>query len=270
MENAIVVEHLTKSYGSHVVLKGIDFSVRKGEIFALLGINGAGKTTTLECVEGLRKYDSGIITVNGRMGIQLQASSLPEHMRALEAVRLFARWNHVALDYDMLEALGILKIAKKPYGEMSTGQKGRVHLAIALVRNPDIIFLDEPTAGLDVEARMLFHDEIRKLKEKGKTIILSSHDMVEVESLCDRIAIIRDGVIAFVGTADELTNEIGQHYKIHFKTADGEETFDSEDISETILQKLQQYKEEGVVIKDIKVDRGSLEEHFINISRGNQ
>ena len=268
MENAIIVENLKKSYGSHVVLKGIDFSVKKGEIFALLGMNGAGKTTTLECIEGLRKYNSGKITVNGKMGIQLQASSLPEHMRALEAVRLFARWNHVGIDYEMLEALGILKIAKKRYGEMSTGQKGRVHLAIALVRNPDIVFLDEPTAGLDVEARILFHEEIRKLKEKGKTIILSSHDMAEVESLCDRIAIIRNGVVAFVGTAEELTTEIGQHYKIHFKTMDGEETFDSEDISETIMEKLQQYKEENIIIQDIKIDRGTLEEHFINISRG--
>lgn len=240
----------------------------KGEIFALLGVNGAGKTTTLECIEGLRKYDSGSIKVKGKMGIQLQAASIPENMRAMEAIRLFAKWNRVALDQSMLKALGIDEMGRKQYGEMSTGQKRRLHLALALVRNPEIVFLDEPTAGLDVEARIFLHSEIRKLREQGKTIIMASHDMAEVESLCDRIAIIRDGNIAFLGTAEELTNHMGQQCTIHIKTTQGTESYISNNMSETLLIQLGKYKQSGVSVLDVKVDRGTLEEHFINISRG--
>lgn len=268
MDYAIQVENLKKKYGNHEVLKGVNFNVRKGEIFALLGVNGAGKTTTLESIEGLRKYESGKITICGKMGIQLQASSLPEHMKAMEAVKLFAKWNKVSIDYEMLEALGVTELGQKKYGEMSTGQKRRLQLAIALVRNPEIVFLDEPTAGLDVEARMFFHNEIRKLKERGKTIIMSSHDMAEVESLCDRIAIIRSGEVAFIGTAEELTAEIGQCYKISIKTSEGIENFESDNISEIMIDKLEYYKRNGISVLDVKVDRGTLEEHFINIARG--
>ena len=154
MNEAIKISNLTKSYGTHVVLNDLDFCVQQGEIFALLGVNGSGKTTSLECIEGLRKYDSGSITINGIMGIQLQSASLPEHMKPLEAVKLFAKWNKVSLDKETLEALGIYEFAKKQYYQLSTGQKRRLHLSLALTRNPDILFLDEPTAGLDVEGRL--------------------------------------------------------------------------------------------------------------------
>lgn len=268
MKNAIQVENLKKSYSKHTVLKGLNFNVSRGEIFALLGINGAGKTTALECIEGLRKYDSGKVVVSGKMGIQLQSSSLPEHMKAMEAVKLFAKWNKVKIDCSMLDALGVLELGKKRYGEMSTGQKRRLQLALALIPNPEIIFLDEPTAGLDVEARMFFHEEIHKLKERGKTIILSSHDMAEVESLCDRIAILRNGEIAFIGTAEALTIEIGKQFTINIKTVQGVEIFKSDNISDTMLKKLEEYKQRGINVLDIKIDRETLEEHFINISRG--
>ena len=151
MSYAVKVENLKKSYGDHTVLKGLSFHVKKGEVFALLGGNGAGKTTALECVEGLRRYDSGAIAVNGRVGIQLQSSSLPAHIRPLEAVRLFAEWNRVKADTATLAALGINSFAKKQYLELSTGQKRRLHLALALLGDPELLFLDEPTAGLDVE-----------------------------------------------------------------------------------------------------------------------
>lgn len=128
MSSAIQVRELKKSYGSHIVLKGLDFQIEKGEIFALLGVNGAGKTTALECIEGLRPYDSGTITVNGKMGIQLQSSSLPAHIRPMEAIKLFAKWNSAAIDYAMLNALGIKEMEKKQYTQLSTGQKRRLHL----------------------------------------------------------------------------------------------------------------------------------------------
>ena len=205
MDNIIEVYDLKKSYGTVAVLKDINLTVHKGEIFALLGVNGAGKTTTLECIEGLRAYDDGNITVNGKIGIQLQSSALQAYIKPMEAVKLFAKWNKTAPDNEMLQTLGIPELAKKKYSALSTGQKRRLHLALALIGNPDIIFLDEPTAGLDVEGRVSLHEQIRTLKSQGKTIILASHDMAEVEDLCDRIAVLKDGKIAFVGTVDEFT-----------------------------------------------------------------
>ena len=159
------------------------------------------------------------------MGIQLQSSSLPAHIKPMEAIRLFSKWNKAKIDFTMLNALGIKEIEKKQYIQLSTGQKRRLHLALALIGNPDIIFLDEPTAVLDALGRVSLHEQIRKLKSQGKTIVLASHDMAEVENLCDRIAILNHGNIAFCGTATELTDTIGEKYFIHIKTRQGDSTF---------------------------------------------
>ena len=193
MKYAIQISGLRKNYGSTEVLKGIDFQVKKGEIFGILGVNGAGKTTTLECIEGFRGYDSGEIRVDGKIGIQLQSASLPAYIKAGEAVRLFAKWNHAKPEPARLSALGISELEKRRYMELSTGQKRRLHLALALTGDPDILFLDEPTAGLDVEGRVCLHKEIFRLKEQGRTIVMASHDMTEVENLCSRIAILNGG-----------------------------------------------------------------------------
>lgn len=268
MGYAIEIEGLRKSYGSHTVLKGLNFHVKKGEIFAVLGVNGAGKTTTLECMEGLLGYDSGRITINGKKGIQLQSSSLPAHIKSMEAIRLFAKWNKAEIDHSMLRAIGIDDLKEKQYNEMSTGQKRRLHLALALISDPDIVFLDEPTAGLDVEGRISLHDQIRRLKSLGKTIVLASHDMAEVENLCDRIAILNDGNIVFMGTLEELTAKMGKRYNILILTAQGEECCDTDDIGKTMLTLLKDYQKRGVQVLDIKVDRGSLEQYFINIAKG--
>lgn len=267
MSNAIQVCGLKKNYESHVVLKGLDFQIEKGEIFALLGVNGAGKTTTLECIEGLRGYDSGMINVNGKMGIQLQSSSLPAHIKPMEAIKLFAKWNRAKMDYAMLNDLGIKEIEKKQYLQLSTGQKRRLHLALALIGNPDVIFLDEPTAGLDVEGRLSLHGQIRKLKSQGKTIVLTSHDMAEVETLCDRIAILNNGNIVFCGTASELTDKVGKKYFIHIKTQQGERTFETDNIEDSLIALLGELKEKGTHVIDIKVDRGTLEQHFMEMTR---
>ena len=267
MKDAIQVRELKKSYGSHIVLKGLDFQIESGEIFALLGVNGAGKTTALECIEGLRKYDSGMIAVNGKMGIQLQSSSLPAHIKPMEAVKLFAKWNKAKIDYSMLDVLGIKEIEKKQYIQLSTGQKRRLHLALALISDPDIIFLDEPTAGLDVEGRLSLHEQIRKLKSQGKTIVLASHDMAEVETLCDRIAILNNGNIVFCGTASELTDKVGRKYYIHIKTQQGDSTFETDNIEDTLISLLGELKQKKIHVLDIKVDRGTLEQHFIEMAR---
>jgi len=267
MKYAIEVRGLEKKYGSKMVLKGLNFRIVKGEIFALLGVNGAGKTTTLECIEGLRKYDGGAIVVNGKMGIQLQSSSLPAHIKPMEAIKVFAKWNQTSIDNAMLKALGIKEIEKSQYLQLSTGQKRRLHLALALIGNPNIIFLDEPTAGLDVEARLSLHEHIRNLKSQGKTIILASHDMAEVETLCDRIAILNSGKIVFCGTPSELTYRLGRKYFIHLKTRNGEESFETDTIEDTLISLLEECKQKHIQILDIKVDRGTLEQHFIEMAR---
>ena len=170
MDQAIKVSELVKSYGSNTVIKGISFEVNKGEIFALLGVNGAGKTTTLDCIEGLKNYDSGSISVNGKMGVQLQSTSLPSNMKPLEVMKLFSKWSKTPFDESLIETFDIKSLADKQYKQLSTGQKRRLHLALSLIGDPDIIFLDEPTSGLDVESRARLHDEIRKLKAMVKPL----------------------------------------------------------------------------------------------------
>ena len=146
--------------------------------------------------------------------------------------------------------------------------KRRLHLALALICDPDIVFLDEPTAGLDIEGRISLHEYIRNLKAQGKTIILASHDMAEVESLCDSIAILRDGEIAFAGTVRDLTEKIGKHYNIQLRTDQGLENYESDDIGAGLTAILQSCQEKNTVIQDIRVDRGSLEQHFLKIAKG--
>lgn len=267
MNSAIQVRGLKKSYGDQVVLNGLDFEIEKGTIFALLGVNGAGKTTSLECIEGLRKYDSGEIIVNGKMGIQLQSSSLPANVKPMEAVKLFAKWNREKIDHTMLDALGIKEIEKKQYGQLSTGQKRRLYLALALINNPDIIFLDEPTSGLDVEARLSLHEQIRKFKLNGKTVVLASHDMAEVETLCDRIAILNHGDIVFCGTASELADRVGKKFIIHIKTQKGDSTYETDNIEDTLISLLGDLKQKRIHVLDIRVDRGTLEQHFMEMAR---
>ncbi len=268
MSYAIQIDGLKKSYGDHAVLKGLQFDVRKGEILALLGVNGAGKTTALECIEGLRKTDGGRIRINGRMGIQLQSASLPSHIKPMEAVRLFAKWNKTRVDPAMLESLGIAELERTPYHNLSTGQKRRLHLALALVRDPDIVILDEPTAGLDVEGRLALHEQIRRLKAQGKTILLASHDMAEVESLCDRLVILRHGQAVFCGTAAELSAKTGKRYTVHVETEQGVDSAETDAVADTLLTWLEDYKRKGLTVLDIRIERGTLEEHFLDMARG--
>ncbi|MFZ7121343.1 MAG: ABC transporter ATP-binding protein [Eubacteriaceae bacterium] len=284
MNTAIKVENLVKSYGNNTVIKEISFKVSTGETFALLGINGAGKTTTLECIEGLRKYDSGNINVNGSIGVQLQLSSLPINITALESFKLFAKWKKADFDVDLFNSLALKDLKNKKYKEMSTGQKRRLHLAIALIDNPDILFLDEPTAGLDVEGRNTLHEIINTLKSRGKTIILASHDMAEVESLCDRIAILKEGSIAFMGTPRELTTQISTESKIHVKLIQeykvlslqnssykgierGYHVFITSNIGEALLELLALLKKSENIVLDIRIEHTSLEQSFMDISK---
>ena len=263
MRAAIQVRDLWKRYGEKEVLRGLDLQVCQGEIFALLGVNGAGKTTALECMEGLRRCDGGQIRIWGKIGIQLQSASLPGAIQVREAVEWMARWKKTEPDPAVLEALDLKPLAKRQYGRLSTGQKRRLHLALALLGDPEVLFLDEPSAGLDVEGRAALHEQIRRLREQGKTIVLASHDMAEVETLCDRLGILRDGRLAFQGTAGELAEQVGGRCTVRIRTEQGEETWETEDVGHTLLQVLTAYQREGRTVLDLKVDRGTLEQQFL-------
>ena len=283
MDSVIKVQNLQKRYGDNIVLKGISFDVKRGEIFALLGSNGAGKTTTLECIEDIRKFDDGHIEIDGKFGVQLQSTSLPENIKVREALTLFSKWNSSEIDKDFIHRIGLDTIQNKQYLELSTGQKRKLHLALALIGNPDIIFLDEPTAGLDVEGRIVLHDEIRMLRKQGKTIIMASHDMAEIENLCDRIAILKDGKIAFIGPPEELTMQINSAYKIHLKfsvpilldtlsctykgTNQGYSIFEASNIEDGLLELLTVAKKEKIQVYDLKIEHTSLEQRFMEIAK---
>lgn len=287
MNSKVKVSNLQKKYNNNTVLKGISFDVDDGTIFALLGTNGAGKTTTLECMEGILKNSSDQIYINGKIGVQLQSSSLPEGIKAIEALKLFAMWNSTIIDIGLIDRLGLTGILKKQYKEMSTGQKRRLHLALAMTGDPDVIFLDEPTAGLDVEGRVALHEEIKRLKNHGKTIIIASHDMAEVESLCDKLAILKDGEIAFLGTVDELKSNVKNIYTIRLNLSSQiilDECltccykgkiqdcyiFESNEVGDGLLELLTIIKNQNIDVYDIKIEHSSLEECFIDIARGNK
>lgn len=287
MNSKVKVSNLQKKYNNNTVLKGISFDVDDGTIFALLGTNGAGKTTTLECMEGILKHSSDQIYINDKIGVQLQSSSLPEGIKAIEALKLFAMWNSTIVDIGLIDRLGLTGILKKQYKEMSTGQKRRLHLALAMTGDPDVIFLDEPTAGLDVEGRVALHEEIKRLKNHGKTIIIASHDMAEVESLCDKLAILKDGEIAFLGTVDELKSNVKNIYTIKLNLSSqiildecltccykgkiqDYYIFESNEVGDGLLELLTIIKTQNIDVYDIKIEHSSLEECFIDIARGNK
>lgn len=267
MDNVVEVIDLKKSYGDNQVLKGISFKARKGEILGILGINGAGKTTALECMEGTLKYDQGKVVINGKMGVQLQLAALPAYLKVNEAIKLFSKWKKAKLENKFIKALKIDELNNKQYLELSMGQKRRLHLALSLIGNPDILFLDEPAAGLDVAGKMALHEIIKELKNQGKTIILSSHDLNEVEHLCDRIVVLHQGKIIFDGTAKNLATLVNKRCKIKIITETKEDEYLTDDIASSMLSILTNYQKLNQKILDIKIDHGSLEADFIKLTK---
>lgn len=217
-EAALVVETLSKSYGSHRVVDGLTFEVRRGEVFALLGPNGAGKTTTIETLEGYRAPDSGAVRVLGLdplrqgrelkplIGVMLQQDGLYPDLNAREVLRLFAGYYERPREVEeLLSRVGLADAAKTRYRRLSGGQKRRLALAVTLVGNPQLVFLDEPTTGMDPQARLATWEIIRELKRQGVTILLTTHLMDEAERLSDRVAIIDHGRLVALDTPAGLT-----------------------------------------------------------------
>jgi len=219
METEPVVEltGLTKTYGDHVAVDDLSLTVRRGEIFGILGTNGAGKTTSVECAQGIRRPDSGTVRVLGhdpfsdrsalrsRVGSQLQDSSLPDRLRVGEAVQLFAESRqHGELAMDEWQ---LTEIAKTPFDGLSGGQRQRLFLALALMNRPEVVFLDELTQGLDPDARRAVWRLIEQVRDRGATVVLVTHFMEEAEVLCDRVAVMNGGRVVARGTPDELIEE---------------------------------------------------------------
>ena len=216
------VSKLTKSYPEvGETVKGISFEVQKGEVFGILGPNGAGKTTTLEMIEGLRSITSGTATLNGidvakfpykikeLIGIQLQSSSFFEKLSLVELLKLFNDLYAQHSDpYELLKEVGLTEKAKSRVSELSGGQKQRFSVAVTLVNNPIAIFLDEPTTGLDPQARRNLWDLIQDIQKRGTTVIMTTHYMEEAQLLCDRIAILEDGKIIALDTPEALIQNL--------------------------------------------------------------
>lgn len=221
METIISVKDLVKNYGKFEAVKGISFDVFKGEIFGLLGPNGAGKSTTLEIIETLRDKTSGKIIVDGFdldsqvnkikqiIGVQLQTSGFYPGLNLLELIQLFSGLYNMKVDpLELLDTVNLREKAKNKYKEMSGGQKQRFSIATTLINQPRIIFLDEPTTGLDPQARRSLWELIRNIREKGTTVIITTHYMDEAEYLCDRVAIMDEGKILALQTPDTLIDEL--------------------------------------------------------------
>ncbi len=216
-ETVLSVTDFRKAYGDVVAVDGVSFRVQRGEIFGLLGPNGAGKTTILECLEGIRQADGGTLEVLGvdpgreprklrnLVGVQLQSSGLPATMTVREAMRFFCAYHGVSPRYDLIERLGLGEKADEQYQTLSTGQQRRLALALAMAHRPPVIFLDEPTAGLDVGSRAELHALMRELQAEGTTLIMATHDMAEAEKMTDRVAILLRGKIVATGSPTELT-----------------------------------------------------------------
>jgi ABC-2 type transport system ATP-binding protein len=276
---AILVRDLRKSYGDLEAVRGIDFDVARGEVFGLLGPNGAGKTTTVEILEGYRARSSGIVSVLGhdpeqrsrelreRVGIVLQSTGMYRHITVREAVEHWARLYPRPRDADEVIAItGLREKQDAKSRELSGGQQRRLDLALALVGDPELIFLDEPTTGFDPAARRNAWETVRRLQELGKTILLTTHYLDEAQALCDRVAIIKDGRILVEGPPSDL-GAASARYRVAWRGEDGELVVREEDNPTALLHQLtSRALARGEPLRDLSVTRPSLEDVYLELT----
>lgn len=297
-DTAIMVSNLTKVYGDLVAVNNISFSVKKGEVFAFLGPNGAGKTTTVEMIESIRQPTAGVIKIFGRdistsfndvkekIGILPQEFHSFERLTVRETLEYFSRLFTKRADInEIIKAMDLKDQENRLYKELSGGLKQRVGVAISLVNDPDIVFLDEPTTGLDPKARREVWDVIAGLRKKGKTVFLTTHYMEEAEYLADHIAIIHKGEIIAEGSLDELIHTYGKGSVLHIKHCSDPQAFDilqeksfdihrgeNGDISinikskDRILEVLSVLRDERIEYDRVDIRRPNLEEIFLALT----
>ena len=277
MSTAIAVRDLEKSYGGVQALRGISFEVAQGEVFGLLGPNGAGKTTTVEILEGYRRRDAGDATVLGfdpgdspralreRIGVVLQQSDSPPLLTVREVHRMFAGYFAEPRDVDeVIELVGLSEKRDAKVKTLSGGQKRRLDLGTALVGDPDLVFLDEPTTGFDPAARRSAWEMIRSLRLLGKTILLTTHYLDEAQQLADRVAVIRDGEIVALGTPAELIGITGKTEIRH--RLNGElVVIDTEEPTRVLHELTAQALSEGRELEQLEVRRPSLEDVYLEL-----
>jgi ABC-2 type transport system ATP-binding protein len=275
---AVAVNDLHKSYGDFEAVKGITFDIRAGEVFGLLGPNGAGKTTTVEILEGYRKRDRGEVSVLGvdparagldwreRIGVVLQHDELYPFFTVRECVELFAGYYERPRDpAEVVRLVGLEEKADTRVKTLSGGQKRRLDLAVALVGDPELLFLDEPTTGFDPGARRVAWETIRSLRELGKTILLTTHYIEEAQQLADRVAVLREGGIAALGTPSELIGT-GPATEIRYRQ-DGEVVVLETDEPTRVLHELTaKALADGVELEGLEVRRPTLEEVYLTLT----
>src|SRR5271170_5930004 len=300
MANSVLqVVDLVKRYGDVEAVRGISFTVDEGEVFGLLGPNGAGKTSTVEILEGLRTPDRGVARVCGldpeksgerfkeRIGAVLQSTSLPDKLRVKEAVELFARFYHRRAETDkLLKRFQLDEKRDAFYGHLSGGQKQRLALALALVNNPEVVFLDEPTAGLDPQVRREIYDIIEELKRDKKTVLLTTHYIEEAERLCDRVAIVDHGRVIALGTPRDLKHASAGTTRIEVRLTkpitdgalgqldgvsdcrefDGAYVMHSSRPPQTIVALVKQLEAENNELQSLEMFSPSLEDAFIELT----
>jgi ABC-2 type transport system ATP-binding protein len=276
---AIEVHDLRKRYGAYEAVRGIDITVRRGEVFGLLGPNGAGKTTTVEILEGYRQRSDGEIAVLGydpglrprelrqRIGIVLQSGGIYSHITPREALRhwsgLYPRSRDVG---EVLELVGLEEKADARCRTLSGGQLRRLDFALALVGDPELIFLDEPTTGFDPEARRAAWEAVRSLRALGKTILLTTHYLDEAQALADRVAIVKDGRVLAIGPPRELG--VGaSHYRVLYRNAQGELVeHETDDPTRTLHELTGEALARGERLEELSVGRPSLEDVYLELT----
>jgi ABC-2 type transport system ATP-binding protein len=277
---AVAVSGLRKSYNGLEAVRGIDFEVRRGEVFGLLGPNGAGKTTTVEILEGYRHRDSGEVEVLGfdpgraevafreRIGIVLQHSELSGILTVREVHRMFAGYYAAPRDVDeVIELVGLGEKAGARVKTLSGGQKRRLDLGVALVGDPELVFLDEPTTGFDPAARRGAWELVRSLRALGKTIVLTTHYLDEAQQLADRVAVLREGLIVQQGTPDEL---IGGTPKTEIRYREGAElvVVETEEPTRVLAELTARAVSEGRELEALEVRRPTLEDVYLDLVDG--